>query len=154
MDPEIWRGPGSRSTQILDAFTPSAWISGLDSRIWRGSGSRWAQILEELLPSAWIASYFPHPGRTRVAGPPNRLAPRSIAKVAVLLLEIAVFQQILCSPPRSNEASDGARTEDRESDVSMGISALRSPRSAHRRTLLPMLTSETGVKRGVGRSAN
>ena len=36
MDPEIWRGPGSRWTQILDAFTPSAWISGLDSRIWRG----------------------------------------------------------------------------------------------------------------------
>ena len=26
----------------------------------------------------------------------------------------------------------------------MGISALRSPRSAHRRTLMPMLTSETG----------
>ena len=52
-----------------------------------------------LLPSAWIASYFPHPGRAGVAGPPNRLAPRSIAKVAVLLIEIAVFQQILCSPP-------------------------------------------------------
>ena len=48
----------------------------------------------------------------------------------------------------SNEASDGARTEDRGSDVSMGISALRSPRSAHRRTLMPMLTSETGVARG------
>ena len=44
-------------------------------------------------------SYFPHPGRAGVAGPPNRLAPRSIAKVAVLLIEIAVFQQILCSPP-------------------------------------------------------
>ena len=99
MDPEIWRGPRSRWTQILDAFTPSAWISGLDPRIWRGSGSRWTQILEELLPSAWIASYFPHPGRAGAAGPPNRLAPRSIAKVAVLLLEIAVFQQILCSPP-------------------------------------------------------
>ena len=28
-------------------------------------------------------SYFPHPGRAGVAGPPNRLAPRSIAKVAV-----------------------------------------------------------------------
>ena len=42
---------------------------------------------------------FPIPGRAGVAGPPNRLAPRSIAKVAVLLLEIAVFQQILCSPP-------------------------------------------------------
>ena len=93
-------------------------------------------------------SYFPHPGRAGVAGPPNRLAPRSIAKVAVLLIEIAVFQQILCSPPRSNEASDGARTEDRGSDVSMGISALRSPRSAHRRTLMPMLTSESGVARG------
>ena len=38
--------------------------------------------------------------------------------------------------------------EDRGSDVSMGISALRSPRSAHRRTLMPMLTSETGVARG------
>ena len=99
VDPEIWRGPRSRWTQILDAFTPSAWISGLDPRIWRGSGSRWTQILEELLPSAWIASYFPHPGRTRVAGPPNRLAPRSIAKVAVFLLEIADFEQILCSPP-------------------------------------------------------
>ena len=37
-------------------------------------------------------SYFPHPGRAGVAGPPNRLAPRSIAKVVVLLLEIAVFQ--------------------------------------------------------------
>ena len=48
----------------------------------------------------------------------------------------------------SNEASDGARNEDRGSDVSMGISALRSPRSAHRRTLMPMLTSETGVARG------
>ena len=42
----------------------------------------------------------------------------------------------------SNEASNGARTEDRGSDVSMGISALRSPRSAHRRTLMPMLTSD------------
>ena len=40
------------------------------------------------------------------------------------------------------------RTEDRGSDVSMGISALRSPRSAHRRTLMPMLTSENGVARG------
>ena len=40
----------------------------------------------------WIASYFPHPGRAGVAGSPNRLAPRSIAKVAVLLLEIAVLQ--------------------------------------------------------------
>ena len=38
------------------------------------------------------------PGRAGVAGPPNRLAPRSIAKVTVLLIEIAVFQQILCSP--------------------------------------------------------
>ena len=79
-----------------------------------------------------------------MAAPPNRLALRSTAKVAVLLIEIAVFQQILCSPPRSNEASDGARTADRGSDVSMGISALRSPRSAHRRTLMPMLTSEAG----------
>ena len=44
--------------------------------------------------------------------------------------------------------SNRMRTEDRGSDVSMGISALRSPRSAHRRTLMPMLTSETGVARG------
>ena len=50
--------------------------------------------------------------------------------------------------------SNRMRTEDRGSDVSMGISALRSPRSAHRRTLMPMLTSEAGVERGVGRSAN
>ena len=55
---------------------------------------------------------------------------------------------MLTSETGSNEASDGARTEDRGSDVSMGISALRSPRSAHRRTLMPMLTSETGVARG------
>ena len=40
--------------------------------------------------------------------------------------------------------SNRMRTEDRGSDVSMGISALRSPRSAHRHTLMPMLTSETG----------
>ena len=57
-------------------------------------------------------SYFPHAGRAGVAGPPNRLAPRSIAKVAVLLIEIAVFQQILCSPPFGSllPTPPGART--------------------------------------------
>ena len=100
VDPEIWRGPGSRWTQILDAFTPSAWISGLDPRIRRGSGSRWAQILEGFLPSAtrtWgrehgNCSFLPSPSRkSRGGGTPKPIGAQKHSQSCCFIIRNCCF---------------------------------------------------------------